>query len=42
MSSKPSMSILQYNAMKSKNKVMARLLRNERIKNFDVIAIQES
>jgi hypothetical protein len=41
MSSKPSLSILQYNAMKSKNKVMARLLWNERIKNFDVIAIQE-
>jgi exonuclease III len=33
--------ILQYNVMKSKDKVMASLLRDERIKEFDVIAIQE-
>lgn len=36
-----SLSILQYNVMKSKGKVMASLLRDERIGDFDIIAIQE-
>jgi hypothetical protein len=33
--------ILQYNVMKSKDKVMASLLRDERIGDFDIIAILE-
>lgn len=41
MSSQPSLSILQYNVMRSKDKVMASLLRDERMGNFDIIAIQE-
>lgn len=41
MTSKPNIRILQYNVMKSKDKVMATLLRDERIKEFDILAIQE-
>ena len=41
MNSKPNLSILQYNVMRSKNKVMASLLQDERIQVFDLIAIQE-
>jgi hypothetical protein len=39
MNRKTTLSILQYNVMRSKNKVMASLLRDKRITEFDIIAI---
>jgi exonuclease III len=41
MNNKPTLLILQYNVMRSRNKVMASLLRDDRIRDFDVIALQE-
>jgi hypothetical protein len=41
MTKKPTLSILQYNTMKSRNKVMASMLRDKRMLDFDIIAIQE-
>jgi endonuclease/exonuclease/phosphatase family metal-dependent hydrolase len=41
MSAQPVLSILQYNVMKSRDKVMASLLRDKRITGYDVLAIQE-
>jgi hypothetical protein len=36
---KPALHILQYNVNKSKNKVLAALLEDQRLKTYDVIAI---
>ena len=38
---KPAIRILQYNVNKSRNKVLAALLEDQRLKTYDVIAIQE-
>jgi exonuclease III len=38
---KPALRILQYNVNKSRNKVLAALLEDQRLKMYDVIAIQE-
>lgn len=35
------LSILQYNVMKSRTKVMAPLLRDKKMGEFDIIAVQE-
>jgi hypothetical protein len=41
MSGRKSLSILQYNVRKSKDIVMATLLRDAKIMDFDILAIQE-
>src|SRR5438552_7872547 len=41
MPNEPIISILQYNVMKSRCKVMAPLLQDSRITHFDILAIQE-
>jgi hypothetical protein len=41
MSTRPTLSILQYNVMKSRDRVMAALLRDRKITSYDVLAIQE-
>ena len=41
MNRRATLSILQYNVRKSKDKVMASLLRDKRITNYDILAIQE-
>ena len=41
MSRHPTLSILQHNTMKSRDKVMASLLRDKRIIKYDILAIQE-
>jgi exonuclease III len=38
---KPALRILQYNVNKSRNKVLAALLEDQRLKTYDVIAVQE-
>src|SRR3954447_2714719 len=37
----PALRILQYNVNKSRNKVLAALLEDQRLKMYDVIAVQE-
>ena len=41
MNHKPTLSILQYNVRKSKDKVMATLLRDPKTHEHDILAIQE-
>jgi hypothetical protein len=41
MDRKSTLSILQYNVMKSKDKVIASLVRDEKVKAYAVLAVQE-
>lgn len=41
MSSRNTLSILQYNVRKSRDTVMATLLRDPRVREYDIVAIQE-
>ena len=41
MNSKSTMKILQYNVRKSRDTVMATLLRDPRVMDYDILAIQE-
>jgi len=41
INNKPTLSILQYNVIRSRHKVVASLLRDDRTRDFDVIVLQE-
>ncbi len=41
MKERQTLTILQYNVRKSRDTVMATLLRDERVHDFDIVAIQE-
>ena len=41
MNATTALTILQYNVMKSRDEVMATLLRDPSIQNYDILALQE-